>query len=74
MIRVRISATAAKSSPKQGLAAISSDDLVVQLARQHRALHVAARQAADWRRRAPGVRIPYSAISDRAALAQAPRR
>ena len=54
-IRAWISATAAKSRPKQGLAAISTETVVGQLARQHGALHVAAGQLADRR---VGARVP----------------
>ena len=54
MILARVSATAFTSSPKHGLATISSAHLPIQFPRQHTALHVAARQHADrslWRRR-----------------------
>ena len=43
----RISATAVKSRPKQGLAAIKHFDPFAQLAGQHGPLDVAARQVAD---------------------------
>ena len=49
MIWLRISATEAKSRPKQGLATISTSTSPRKLARQHGALHVAARQRLDRR-------------------------